>query len=71
MQAIEVGDTLTISGVRRSVRNPARRWWQLWRPRWVKSADLANLRVVSSAKNLRVYDDRDVLAFLREDQPDV
>lgn len=34
--AIHLGDYFTISGVHKMVSNPARRWWQLWKPRLVK-----------------------------------
>lgn len=32
---MHVGDKFTIAGVRRSVPNPDRRWWQWWKPRTV------------------------------------
>ena len=32
---IKVGDEFTIGGVHTAVRNTDRKWWQLWKPRWV------------------------------------
>jgi hypothetical protein len=35
-----VGDTLTIAGVMARVPNPARRWWQWWKPRMIDGPKL-------------------------------
>ena len=39
------GDTFTIEGVALMVRNRDRRWWQIWKPRFVPSVELAQFRV--------------------------
>jgi hypothetical protein len=39
------GDTFTIAGCKRVVRNPDRRWWQLWKPRQIVTAELQTWRV--------------------------
>ena len=37
MDEMRGGDRLTIAGVMMARRNPDRRWWQLWKPRFVAS----------------------------------
>lgn len=34
------GDKLTIAGIHGMERNPDRRWWQLWKPRWLVMSEL-------------------------------
>lgn len=35
MSAIKVGDTVTFAHIYETVSNPDRRWWQVWKPRFV------------------------------------
>lgn len=38
---MQTGDTFTIAGIHPVIANPARRWWQFWKPR--KVADRTRL----------------------------
>lgn len=40
---LRAGDHFTIAGIYVAVRNPDRKWWQFWKPRFV--ADPAQLRM--------------------------
>lgn len=44
---MQKGDTITFEGLHQMVRNPDRKWWQLWKPRMVP-AELRTFRVVST-----------------------
>ena len=33
---IKRGDIFTYEGINEMMRNPDRRWWQLWKPRFVR-----------------------------------
>ncbi len=37
---IKQGDIITIAGDYKTVRNPRRRWWSFWRPRFIERQDL-------------------------------
>lgn len=44
---LKVGDSFTISGVHPLIRNPSRRWWQVWKPRFVPTEELQRFTVHS------------------------
>lgn len=46
MQDIKPGDEFTIQGCLATVRNPSRKWWQFWKPRWIMSGELQRYRVL-------------------------
>jgi hypothetical protein len=41
------GDTFTIAGLTRKVPNPARKWWQVWRPRMIDTRELQTWTIVA------------------------
>lgn len=45
---IKEGDIITIAGYYQKVPNPARRWWQVWKPRMIAGGDLAKWRCVKA-----------------------
>lgn len=45
---IKVGDSFTIAGVYPLYRNPDRRWWQVWKPRWVREGFLQTFKVTET-----------------------
>lgn len=42
MSDIKVGDIFTISGIFKMKKNPTRKWWQIYKPKYV--VDLGNLQ---------------------------
>jgi hypothetical protein len=46
VRPIKTGDKVTISGCYARVRNPDRKWWQLWKPRMVTTKELQQFTVV-------------------------
>jgi hypothetical protein len=48
IKALRVGDEVTFEGVRELAPNPNRRWWQIWKPRFVEGAALQKFRVVDT-----------------------
>ena len=38
-QTVKIGDKITLAGTFVLVRNPARKWWQVWKPRVVAGID--------------------------------
>ena len=49
-ERINEGDTVTIDGIYWSVPNPARRWWQIWKPRLVSSDEMQTFTVVPALR---------------------
>lgn len=45
-KSVKVGDTFTIAGIYGMGRNHARRWWQVWKPRWVRLSELQCFEVM-------------------------
>ena len=43
--SLQVGDTLTVAGVYVTRLNPGRKWWQVWKPRFVATPDLQTFQV--------------------------
>jgi hypothetical protein len=33
---MQPGDTFTIEGIHRKVKNGKRKWWQFWKPRYIQ-----------------------------------
>ena len=48
--SIKPGDVVTIAGCYRVIPNPARRWWQIWKPRTVPGPDLARFTLAEEKK---------------------
>ena len=46
---LQIGDTVTIAGLVKSVPNPSRKWWQVWRPRMVQTGELMRYTVKGRA----------------------
>jgi hypothetical protein len=42
---IKLGDTFTIAGDYTQIKNPNRKWWQVWKPKIVKANKLQMYRV--------------------------
>lgn len=65
---IQMGDMFTIEGVHNVMRNPNRRWWQLWKPRMVPDHRRDGLRQfkVISVSTSRATVSPPIIAKLRD-----
>ena len=46
----KIGDTFTLAGMVKVIPNPDREWWHFWKPRMVKTSELAKFTVVGIGK---------------------
>ena len=44
------GDIFTIAGMVKVIPNPDREWWHFWKPRMVKTSELAKFTIVGIGK---------------------
>lgn len=51
---MELGETVTIAGIYEQVPNPARRWWQFWRPRFVAGPELRKFTITARTGTLTI-----------------
>ena len=56
-ELIKIGDTVTIAGLVKSVPNPSRKWWQVWKPRMVQTGELMRYTVKGRAVEKFGYDE--------------